>query len=269
MARKIGVVRRAAQQVQEMLTLPEKWAYQRGIRSTEGLTLPHFLCIGAQKAGTSWLYENLRRHPELYLPDQKELHFFDRRFHRPLASYAAKFSAAGSRKAGEVTPSYSDLPLERIRYIRAVMPNVRLILLLRNPIDRAWSHAQMHLLEKGERPRRMEEVPDEEWIAHFRSTDSRAKGDYLRIIQNWTQEFAREQLLTGFFEDIVKAPETLLSEVCSHLGVTTPDDWTDYLLRSVVNKGRKDRLPDHLREELVRLYAEDIASLQATFGRSS
>ena len=82
MARRIGGVRRALQQVQAVLTTPEKWAYTRGYGVPEGL--PSFLGIGVQKGGTSWLYENLRCHPELFLPDQKELHFFDRRFHRTI-----------------------------------------------------------------------------------------------------------------------------------------------------------------------------------------
>ena len=67
--------------------------------------LPHFLGIGAQKAGTTWLAENLRCHPEVFLPERKELHWLDHKFERPLSDWAAHFADAGERKRGEITPA--------------------------------------------------------------------------------------------------------------------------------------------------------------------
>ena len=89
----------------------EKPAYARGWLSTRGLTLPDFLGIGAQKAGTTWLHENLRCHPSLYLPDEKELHYFDWHFHRPLRWYAGHFRQG----AGRVRTGKSDCGQRTVR----------------------------------------------------------------------------------------------------------------------------------------------------------
>ena len=124
----------------------EHWAYRQGLLSPRALSLPHFLGIGAVKAGTTWLYRNLRCHPELYLPHPKEVHYFDQRFDRGLRFYAGKFEDGRARVRGEITPAYSALPPDRIRFIRSVMPDLKLIFLMRNPVDRAWSHALMDLV---------------------------------------------------------------------------------------------------------------------------
>src|SRR5947207_15540157 len=65
------------------------------------LALPHFLCIGAQKAGTTWLYENLRVHPQIAVSPRKEEHYFDLRYHRGLKYYAAQFSGPPEAMRGD------------------------------------------------------------------------------------------------------------------------------------------------------------------------
>jgi hypothetical protein len=120
-------------------------AYGLGLLAANHLPLPHFLGIGAQKAGTTWLHANLRRHPDVFVADPKELHHFDETFHRGLRFYAGHFTPGRHQVRGEITPAYGILPVERIRFIRTVMPEVKLIFLMRNPIDRAWSHAVMQL----------------------------------------------------------------------------------------------------------------------------
>src|SRR5262245_32667341 len=121
---------------------------------------PHFLCIGAHKSGTTWLYENLRQHPAVWLPPVKELHFFDglpnmpkiaqrlndeikariagsadadavrldflRKFvldqPKDLAWYRSLFSSAGERVCGDITPAYAVLAPGVVARIRAAMP---------------------------------------------------------------------------------------------------------------------------------------------------
>lgn len=258
-------VRRMFQSVQGVWTAPEKWAIRRGFSRVEGLPLPDFLGIGAQKAGSSWLWENLRCHPELYLPEQKELHFFDRRYHRSVRFYAAKFREAGCRRKGEITPAYSSLPLERIRFIRDLMPDLRILLLLRDPVERAWSHALMHLLDKVQ-VRSYAEVAPAEFYAHFQGEDSRGKGDYLGILENWTAVFPEKQVFIGFFEDIEKCPDALFQSVLQHLGVSTDVDPNLLPFRRVVNQGRGTPMPPEYREFLTELYASELVRLRERFG---
>src|SRR5690349_11710447 len=127
--RKNGL-RRLLRQVRRVPADLERQAFSRGILSRKLLHLPGFLCIGAQKAGTAWLYENLRCHPEVYLHERKEIHYWDRRIHRSVRFYCRYFRDARGRVTGDITPSYSLLGTERVRAIQALAPDLKLLVLL-------------------------------------------------------------------------------------------------------------------------------------------
>lgn len=114
---------------------------------------PDFLVIGFAKTGTTTVYDRLAAHPVVAPALCKEVHFFDYKFaagprwygaHFPPAHRQRSFQRAHSRPflTGEASPSYVDHPLAAER-VRAMLPDVRLIVLLRNPVDRAYSHYQM------------------------------------------------------------------------------------------------------------------------------
>ena len=106
----------------------------------------NFLGIGAQKAGTSWLYEMLKLHPGVTLPAVKEIHFWDMQCEKGVEWYAALFENDGAQqKQGEITPAYSVLPVEVSREIHAFSPRLRVIYVTRKPIERAWSAALVAL----------------------------------------------------------------------------------------------------------------------------
>lgn len=242
----------------------EKSLYVCGIRSVKGLCLPDFLGIGAQKAGTTWLYENLRHHPDLYLPEPKELHYFDWQFHESLRSYSDIFRPGSQKVKGEITPGYSVIPMERIRFIRAIIPDVRLIFLIRNPIDRAWSQAFMNLVKLPNR--QFEKVYESEFYAHFKAERSVRRGDYLTILNNWLSIFPREQMYIGFFENIANRPKDLLSKVFAHMGVSNDVDWTSFPYNKVIYKGPGIPIPQKYREFLAKMYCLEIESLHERFG---
>ena len=240
-------------------------ALRMGWRPRRVSPLPDFLGIGAQKAGTTWLHENLRSHPELYLPEAKELHYFDWNFHRSLRFYSGHFRAGAGRVTGEITPGYSILPPTRIALIRDLMPDLRLLFLVRNPIDRAWSQALMNLVSRDNR--RCEDVSEDEFRRHFRSARSARRGDYLRTIDDWLAHFPQEQLFVGFYEDFSARPRELLADVFRHLRVSTDVDWTAFPYHRVVFKGVRAPLPTHLRAELVEMYRDDLRRLGERFGQ--
>ncbi len=175
-----------------------------------------FLGIGAQKAGTTWLFEQLRRHPQLTFPLGKEAHFWN---HDPddasVFSYLERFGGDGIC-GGEITPAYAIMPEENIRRIYARVPGLRLIYLIRNPVDRAWSSALM-ALERSELT--IEEASDQWFIDHFRSTGSRRRGDYAACLRTWRKVYPPEQLLVLRFEQLQEAPEQLLNRCFDHLDV--------------------------------------------------
>ena len=118
-------------------------------RDKRELTLSvSFFCIGAQKAGTTWLHEMLRQHPSLCLPTEKELHFWDWHRRKGLGWYCRQFpntKAKGSAKYGECTPCYMTLSESDIAEIKLLFPHAKLIFLARDLIDRAWSAILMEL----------------------------------------------------------------------------------------------------------------------------
>jgi hypothetical protein len=266
--------------------LEKRW-YASWPGAADRLPLPDFLGIGAQKAGTTWLWENLRQHPEIFVPDKKELHYFDNKFDQSLRYYTHRFEEARGRIKGEVTPAYGILPRERIGFIRAIMPRVRLIFLMRDPVERAWSQAVMELVVRSGRA--LPEVPESEFLAFLESERSVSRGLYCRMLDNWLSSFPSEQLYVGFFEDIRERPRELMSELFAHLGVSSDVDWGSFPLARVIlpsveprGAGSQDRrigaapgdtrgepapCPDSVRGRIGRLYAEELARLSERYGK--
>jgi hypothetical protein len=104
------------------------------------------------------------------------------------------------------------------------MPDVRLILLLRNPAERAWSHALMDL--GARRGREPEEIRPDEVIAFLEEEHAARRSDYPAILDSWLGVFPEEQLFVGFFDDVQHRPRELLERVFRHLSVSTDVDWT-------------------------------------------
>ena len=253
----------------------ENTAFRLGLQSTEKLVLPTFLGIGAQRSGTTWLYENLRLHPEILLASPKELHFFDRRLWSSLRRYSSYFEASTCAVRGEITPAYSIIPIRTIRFIRHLMPDIRIILLLRDPVTRSWSHAMKDLVTAEHQ--RVEDI-GEERLRHFLHTDPcRRRSSYRDIISNWLSVFPREQLFVGFFDDVENHPVSLLRSVFAHLGVRVDIDLTDFPIdktitrRDGVSDTRRDTrslMPASIEQLLVELYREEIEALYREFGRN-
>lgn len=103
---------------------PEKWLYTHGILSSKNLCLPDFLGIGTGQSGSTWLFENLCSHPEVYI-SKKEIRYFEEiGFHRPLKDYSNMFESGSQKVKGDISPGYCIIPVEHIRFIRTTMPNV-------------------------------------------------------------------------------------------------------------------------------------------------
>jgi hypothetical protein len=226
-----------------------------------------FLGIGAQKAGTTWLYEQLSRHPQILFPAGKEVHFWDRADDPDPAWYRQRFAqdtGSGIRQ-GEITPAYAFIPRLRIEQIRALYPGLRLIYLIRNPIERAWSSALMAL---GRAEMQIDEASDQWFIDHFQSRGSLGRGDYEVCIRNWRSVYPDGQLLILLYESIAREPLVLLQRVADHLRI----DPAFYLaspadeLRRRVFAGSGHPLRPSLRPVLEEIYREKILSLQHYLG---
>jgi hypothetical protein len=269
-----------------LLTTPactlEQRLYSSGIWNRTKLTLPHFLVLGSGHAGTSWLHDNLNRHPDCFLPEQKETHYFSREFERrPLRYYASLFEAGKDKIRGEATPVYTLLKPDRIRFIRSILPDVRLIIIVRNPVDRAWSACCRVITRVAEHlGTTFDEIDDAEiygFLRHewaYRPERGLAgyyepgllQGEYTRAIDKWLLFYPDEQLLVCFFDEMKKDPKRFLSSICAHIGASTDIDWDSLPLFEAVNTNPSYQpLPERFRAFLDDLYGDEIAALKERF----
>jgi len=175
--------------------------------------LPNFLVIGAQRCATSWMYFCLKEHPDIFLPFIKELHFFNNYYEKGLEWYKRYFNTWSGQKAiGEISPGY--LYIERSpRLIYRHLKDVRLIVCLRNPIERAYSQYKKHL--------RSELVLDSFEVAIEKDSQYIQRGFYFEQINRYLKYFPRERMLFLVYEDIQKDPLAFLKNIFSFLEVNS------------------------------------------------
>lgn len=224
-----------------------------------------FLGIGAQKAGTTWLYRQLSRHPRVRFPGGKEVHFWNERIERePLDWYRNLFSPDPVLVEGDVTPAYGILEPAVIQQIHDAFPDLRIIFIMRNPVARAWSSALMAL---GRAEMTLQDASEQWFLDHFHSQGSLLRGDYLRTLRNWQGVYGREKLLALFQDDIERDPVAVLQACCSFLDLEWCGDWTPDTVRERVFAGRGAVLPPSLASALNALYEPRIKALEAYLGK--
>ncbi len=174
-----------------------------------------FLCIGAQKSGTTWLHDTLRLHPSIQFPAGKEVHYWDHPAGRSVDWYGSLFTDAQLHE-GDITPAYAILPEAVIGDIRQRFPALRLVYLIRNPMARAWSSARMALARAE---MRHEEASDRWFEDHFRSAGSLARGDYEGCLRRWRAVFGDEPLLVLRYDAIAASPVATANRVLRHLAL--------------------------------------------------
>lgn len=218
-----------------------------------------FMCIGAQKSGTTWLYHQLSRIEGVGFPGGKEVHYWNARCrHEPLEWYQALFSADEALTEGDMTPAYATLDEASIARIHSLYPELKILYILRNPIDRAWSSALM-ALQRAELE--IDEVSDQWFIDHFNSRGSRARGDYETTLRRWRGAFGAEAVKILYYEDIQSRPRQVVEEVCRFLQLPLPEG-ESRALRQRVFAGPGHAIRPTLETCLQAIYREPIASLE-------
>lgn len=274
---------------------------------------PDFVCIGLQKAGTAWLFDQLDHHPDFWMPPIKELHYLDnqlkvkklpnyhkrvhadlemfnanrgaghkRRFterdvefldramemvRRPvdLSHYASLFKGKGDLLSGDITPSYSALPAEMIGRLAGHFPALKVVLLVRDPIERSWSQLNMHI--------RRGKMDDGE-AAHWEAIKSRltlpevqARSFPSRSWRRWSSAFEPERIAHFFFDDIIERPAEVRAGIVSFVG-GNPDKPSGPLPPGYNRKSvrSKVRMTDEIKARMVELFREELVACAATFG---
>ena len=257
---------------------------------------PDFIGIGAQRSGTSWLYAALRRHPALWLPPLKELHYFDdpmrnKRYYyhlrlrlisglwirHPLSPWDLRYFLTkrsddwygrlfepGRRRGlltGEITPKYSVLDEGTFARMRAINPRVKLIFIMRDPIMRSWSGIMNRRKKQG-----IVGIPSRETaLRTARRPGVQRRSSYLDNIERLERVFQRDQIFYGFFDDLVENPKTFITNMLKFLGVD-PGNVTRLLPSAPVGAvaaGR--RPPPEFERELAASFLPGVRKLCERF----
>jgi len=267
-----------------------------------------FVCVGAQKAGTTWLMRILAHHPDLFITPVKEIHYFDhtrgitqhlsgRKRRSRLRKHVQRFltqphNAARMcrqwpwwrdymrrrlddnwyrslfahrhvcRFAGEATPEYAIIGEEGFRHMRRLAPQARVLFILRNPVDRAWSQTLHHC-----RANRLDAArqPVEDLCKLAVSERFSQIGDYIATLDAIETVFARDQLSIMFYEDIHADRMAALEQICHFIGL----DFSGHDFPSLeqrYNRSQNAVLPQDLRTVLQARYHPCVEELAGRLG---
>lgn len=273
------------------------------------MTLPDFLCIGAAKAGTTWLYHNLSHHPDFWMPPIKELQFFnrspkpfiadlihpnkERRFllrrwlfpaiqdmvvhpknsawHlkyfggiRTNQWYSSLFSQASQKITGDITPGYSLLSEEEILSISHLVPHARIIFMLRDPIDRIWSHAAMYFDRFGKNG--LENASRDAIKTFIFKPYVMGLSEYEEILDRWQSYFPANQWHLIFFEELQQSSLETYQKTERFFGVQS-----DYSanVKDKVHTHAYPPVPDWILDKLIPHFAPIVKKLHTRFDNAA
>ncbi len=263
---------------------------------------PDFLCIGAQKAGTGWLYEQLREHPDFWMPPLKELHYFDRlgqarrekkqdrlqaaramarderdlRFLEgmeklraqpeiDLESYAELFEPKGPLVSGDITPGYSTLSNEMVERVVARFPNVKVVFIARDPVERAWSQLSMWVRHRIIEP--FAENDFEAITQHLQRPEVMARSHPGEIVARWRKHVSPESFGLYFFDDLKRVPTDVRRAIIEFLG-GNPAKASGDLAVDHNPKATKEKLPlnDRMRAHVAKFFEGELKACAAELG---
>ncbi|MCP3903964.1 MAG: sulfotransferase domain-containing protein [Planctomycetes bacterium] len=250
--------------------------------------LPDFLVIGAQRSGTTFLFQELSRHPAVWMPPCKECHHFTARMRSSLWYRAFFLTRAARRRreracgrpvlVGEGTPYYLVHPAVPARVAR-LLPAARLVVLLRDPVERAYSHYR-HEIRYGREHLSFEEALDaeprriageRERLARSRFAASPAyqqhsyveRGRYAEQLERWFAHFDRSQVLVVFSEHLYADPASTTARVEEFLGLPPGPEQA----ATIPNPGLElGPMADETRRRLRAEFAESDRALERLLG---
>lgn len=224
------------------------------------------MIVGAMRCGTTSLNAYLRSHPQITVSRPKEVHFFDNQFDRGLDWYLTHFTpTADTRAIGEATPDYL-YSLEAPQRIADTYPEIKLLVLLRDPADRAYSH-YWHNRSVGKEELSFEDALAAEPQRIAADPQSRAaysyldRGRYAEQIERYLQHFSADQILVETFEELEDDPETVYLRACRFVGVDEsfrPENLGEQInayarYRSPALRRLTKPLPKRLRDAVARI----------------
>ena len=193
--------------------------------------LPNFLGLGAARSGSTWIARVLMHHPDVFVPTKKELHFFDRYFENGIDYYKQEFVGHAEEIAvGEVTPQYFHNPAIA-PLINEYLPDVKMFVSLRNPVQRAYSHYWRLVAVSEQQP-----VPSFE-DALLNTPEILEVGHYVEHLERFYKLFSPEKMKVMIYDDLEADPTAFMNELFGFLGVSenTAVDLADQRINSAAS----------------------------------
>ena len=231
--------------------------------------LPNFIIVGTMKGGTTSMFQYLAQHPQVNPPFRKEIKFFDIHFPKGLLWYRAHYPMWMKMKdgalTGEATPYYLFHPLAAHR-LADTLPNAKIIILLRNPVDRAYSHYS-HIHRVGREPLSFEDAieaeperlageaekiqadPNYSTFTHVHYSYL-TRGRYVEQLPRWLERFPRDRMLILSSEELSREPAASFQKALDFLGL---DAWTPEQF-SIFKQGSYEQMDPATRKKLVEYF---------------
>jgi len=267
---------------------------EHDLNGVTGDACPDFLCVGAQKAGTSWLYRQLEPHPDFWMPPVKELHYLDqlnrmKRFHPPrsgderdasflecmenlsarfyldLESYGQLFQHKGHLLSGDISPAYSTLSDEIIERVVDHFPNVKVVFLARDPVERAWSQLSMGV--RLGMINKFDATDPETVICNLLNPGVLVRSHPSKIVARWKRYVRPENFRIYFFDDLKEKPAELRRSIVRFLG-GDPDKPSGRLKPHDNNDAGRDklRLTAKVRDRVAQFFEHELKACAAEIG---
>ena len=272
---------------------------QNHITTIDPNAQPDFMCVGAQKGGTTWLFEQLNAHEDFWMPPLKEVNYYDhmsrsrhpdraarshlrlrderdRRFlaamedlctqqHIDLDRYAQLFAPKGELLSGDISPAYCILPAEIIARIIDRFPDLKVIFLARDPVERAWSDLSMGIRYGGIRP--FDAGNTNEVLRNLLHPDIVMRSFPSMIVERWQQHVPNEQFRVYFFDDLESEPVKTRRSIIRFLGGDPEKSHGDAKAARRINESEK-KLPlaENVRAEIARFFEQELQTCAAKLG---
>jgi hypothetical protein len=227
--------------------------------------IPTFLCIGGQRCGTTWLHSVLDRLPNVHVCPSKETDFFyGNMVRQDVAAYERNFDPPSDRAPcavrGELSPNYCMLKRPAIELIRKLYPHLRLVLVIREPVERTLSQAWLDLRYMNGQCRTAP-LSLGEYLRHVERQRTKRRNDYARVIRDWRAVFGAEALHVELYDDLCADPAAFLRRVLRHVGADDCGPLPEPLLRQRVFESGKAHVPPMVRWYLAQDYSEAVRRL--------
>ena len=295
---------------------------------------PSFLCIGAQKAGTTWLYDNIKEHPQVWMSPVKEIFYFDAKSRAPLAWqlaqpgnaqlrshvfrsvrkrfksgdakpaptptpnpapaddapsaadgdsrlaralwhlrfmvlprndrwYESLFRPRAGQIAGDINPYLAHLSRAQVKHIHSLMPDAKIIYLIRNPVHRQWSELGMALRDRGIQG--LGGLDHEYLTAQLTEASQTWLARYIGNLATWQAEYPEDQIKVGFFDQLSQDPAGLLRELYRFIGIDHSDAVIPQSVREKRNASGGPDIPERYARLLAELFLPELEELHGHF----